>query len=54
MLTNEEILELAKYAGFEFNDFGKWNCTTDAILELVGEIDLHYGIKMGSGGKDHA
>ena len=44
MLTNKQILELAEQAGFEFNDYGKWNCSTDAIIELIAEIESHYGI----------
>jgi hypothetical protein len=44
MLTNKAILDLAESVGFEYNDFGRWNCTEDAILELAAEIERHYGV----------
>jgi hypothetical protein len=40
-LTNKEILDLAEECGFEFNDFGKYNCTSDSILELVTIIEAY-------------
>jgi hypothetical protein len=43
-LTNKEILDLAEECGLEYNDFGRWNCTEDAILELAAEIERHYGV----------
>jgi hypothetical protein len=43
-LTNKEILDLAEECGFEFNDFGKWNCTTCDIFALVSSIEEHYQV----------
>lgn len=44
-LTNEEILSIAEEVGFEMNDFGKYNCTTDSILELVTIIESYYNVQ---------
>jgi hypothetical protein len=38
-LTNEQILDIAERVGFEYNDFGRWNCSSDDICELIARIE---------------
>jgi hypothetical protein len=44
MLTNKAILDLAESVGFEYNDFGRWNCTNDAILQLIAKVEDYYNV----------